>query len=128
MATINSFEELECWQDARVFTRAIYSMVKSEPFRKDYDLLSQIRRSAVSVMANIAEGFHRHSRKDFLKFLDYSRASLAETTSHLYVALDQGYITENNLDDLKTTADKVGRKINGLVSYLNRTNKTGKAG
>lgn len=119
MATISNFEELECWQDARVFTRAIYSIVKSEGFRKDFDLSSQIRRSAVSVMANIAEGFHRHSRKDFLKFLDYSRALLAETTSHLYVAVDQGYITVNDLKDLKVTADKVGRKINGLVAYLN---------
>ncbi len=120
MATINSFEELECWQDARAFTRAIYSLLKSEAFRRDYDLASQMRRSAVSVMANIAEGFHRHSRKDFLKFLDYSRASLAETTSHLYVAVDQGYITSNDLTELKATADKVGRKINGLVAYLNR--------
>ena len=125
MATINSFEELECWQDARVFTRAIYSLIKSESFRKDYDLLSQIRRSAVSVMANIAEGFHRHSRKDFLKFLDYSRASLAETTSHLYVALDQGYIAANDLEDLKATADKVGRKINGLVAYLSKAGSAG---
>ncbi|MDD2338438.1 MAG: four helix bundle protein [Geobacteraceae bacterium] len=120
MATINCFEELECWQDARVFTRAIYSLPRSEAFRRDYDLICQIRRSAVSVMANIAEGFHRHSRKDFLKFLDYSRASLAETTSHLYVALDQGYITADDLAGLKETADKVGRKINGLVAYLNR--------
>jgi four helix bundle protein len=120
MATISNFEELECWQDARIFTRSIYSLVKSEGFRKDYDLSSQIRRSAVSVMANIAEGFHRHSRKDFLKFLDYSRASLAETTSHLYVAVDQGYITVNDLKDLKVTADKVGRKINGLIAYLNK--------
>jgi four helix bundle protein len=121
MAKLNSFEELECWQDARVLTRRVYDLLKTEAFRRDYDLLSQIRRSAVSVMANIAEGFHRHSRKDFLKFLDYSRASLAETISHFYVAFDQGYITADNLSDVKELSQKVGRKINGLVVYLNKT-------
>jgi four helix bundle protein len=121
MAKLNSFEELECWQDARELTRRVYDLLKTEAFRRDYDLLSQIRRSAVSVMANIAEGFHRHSRKDFLKFLDYSRASLAETISHFYVAFDQGYITADNLSDVKELSQKVGRKINGLVVYLNKT-------
>lgn len=72
MPKLNSFEELECWQDARGFTRRVYDLLKREAFRRDYDLVSQIRRSAVSVMANIAEGFHRYSRKDFLKFLDYA--------------------------------------------------------
>ncbi|WP_051361192.1 four helix bundle protein [Desulfuromonas sp. TF] len=60
MARLNSFEELECWQDARELTRKVYDLFKNDSFRKDYDLLSQIRRSAVSVMANIAEGFYRH--------------------------------------------------------------------
>jgi four helix bundle protein len=123
MATLNSFEELECWQDARIFVRKVYDLLQMETFRKNYDLLSQIRRSAVSVMANIAEGFHRYSRKDFLKFLDYSRASLAETTSHFYVALDQGYITADDLVEIKNISEKVGKKINGLVGYLNKTNK-----
>ena len=123
MATITSFEDLECWQDARKLTRKVYSLLSSEGFRKDYDLLRQIRRSAVSVMANIAEGFHRNSRKDFLKFLDYSRASLAETISHFYVALDQGYIAENELAIVKESSEKVGRKINGLVTYLNGIQK-----
>jgi four helix bundle protein len=123
MATLKSFEELECWQDARVLTRDVYALLQSKGFRRDYDLLRQTRRSAVSVMANIAEGFHRHSRRDFLKFLDYSRASLAETVSHFYVALDQGYITDNDLTAIKGTAEKVGRKINALVAYLNKSNQ-----
>jgi len=124
MATLRSFEELECWQDARVLTREVYSLLKSDAFRRDYDLLCQIRRSSVSVMANIAEGFHRHSRKDFLKFLDYSRASLAETMSHFYVALDQGYISEGKLFALKEASEKVGRKINALVAYLGKSSIT----
>jgi four helix bundle protein len=68
----------------------VYALLRSEAFSKNYNLLSQIRRSSVLVMANSAEGFHRHSCKDFLKILDYSRTSLAETLSHFYVALDQG--------------------------------------
>lgn len=93
MGTINRFEDIQCWQVARVLVQLIYTLTRNEKFRTDFELVSQIRRSAVSSMANIAEGFHRKSTKDFLKFLDYSRASIAETISHGYVALDQKYIT-----------------------------------
>lgn len=71
-------------------------------------------------MANVAEGFHRNSNKDFLKFLDYSRASIAETLSHCYVALDQEYIAAADMEALKKQADLVWRKINNLISYLNK--------
>lgn len=84
----------------------------------------QVRRSSISVMANIAEGFHRHSNKDFIKFLSYSRASLAETVSHFYIAIDQKYIVESEMVDLKSKAEVVGRKINGLISYLNKKSAT----
>ena len=70
-------------------------------------------------MANTAEGFHRNSNKDFLKFLDYSRSSIAETLSHAYVALDQDYIVEPEMETLKQQADLVWKKINNLISYLN---------
>lgn len=71
MATIKRFEDLECWQEARNLVRLIYSLTRNNKFRKDFELVSQVRRSAVSSMANISEGFHRNSRKDFIKFLDY---------------------------------------------------------
>lgn len=90
MAAIKRFEELECWQNARDFVNLVYHLCKKVPFKRDYELTSQIKRSAISSMANIAEGFHRNSNKDFMKFLDYSRASVAETISHFYIALDQG--------------------------------------
>lgn len=77
MATIKRFEELDCWKEAREFVKLIYEFTKKVSFKKDFELVGQVRRSAVSSMANIAEGFHRNSNKDFMKFLDYARSSVA---------------------------------------------------
>ena len=120
MATIKRFEDLDCWMAARLFVKVVYRLTKSNSFKKDFELVSQIRRSAVSSMANTAEGFHRSSSKDFMKFLDYSRSSIAETISHAYVAMDQKYISENEMEELKKTGDCVWKKINGLIAYLKR--------
>jgi len=124
MATIKRFEELECWMEARSFVKIVYRLTKSNSFKKDFELVSQIRRSAVSSMANTAEGFHRSSSKDFMKFLDYSRSSIAETISHAYVALDQNYISEEEMNELKQSGNYVWKKINGLISYLKRNQRT----
>jgi four helix bundle protein len=120
MTTVKRFEDLECWKEARVLVRQIYGLTKKKKFSMDFELKNQIRRSAVSTMANTAEGFHRNSNKDFLKFLDYSRSSIAETLSHAYVALDQDYIVEPEMENLKQQADLVWKKINSLISYLNK--------
>ncbi len=123
MATILRFEDLECWQEARKFVKLIYELTKREKFRKDFELVNQIRRSAVSGMANIAEGFHRKSTKDFMRFLDYSRSSIAETISHAYVALDQDYIEQNDLTESKQLSDVVWKKVNNFITYLNKIAK-----
>ena len=94
MTTVKRFEELECWKEARELVRSVYGLTNRKKFSQDFELKNQIRRSVVSVMANIAEGFHRNSNKDFMKFLDYSRASIAETLSHAYVALDQNTLSK----------------------------------
>lgn len=122
MATVKRFEDLECWKEARVLVKKVYELTNRKKFAGDFELKNQIRRSAVSTMANIAEGFHRNSNKDFLKFLDYSRSSIAETLSHAYVALDQDYIVESDMETLKQQADIVWRKVNSLISYLNKNN------
>jgi four helix bundle protein len=121
MATIKRFEEMLCWQAARDLVNLVYQLTKNNRFKRDYDLVTQIRRSAVSSMANMAEGFHRSSKKDFIKFLDYSRASVAETVSHCYVAFDQGYISEAELRDLQRQADSVWKSTNGFLSYPKRS-------
>jgi four helix bundle protein len=70
MATVKRFEDLQCWQEARKFVNLVYGLTRHEQFKRDFDLVGQVKRSAVSAMANIAEGFHRNSKKDFMKFLD----------------------------------------------------------
>ncbi len=121
MATIKTFEDLECWQEARKFVGLVYRLTKNDSFRKDFGLVKQVRGSVISSMGNIAEGFHRNSTRDFLKFLDYSRASVAETVSHCYIAFDQQYISKSELERLKDQADIVGKKVNNFIAYLNRT-------
>jgi four helix bundle protein len=120
MPSVKRFEDLECWQEARRLVSLIYNFTNRERFSKDFELKNQVRRSAVSIMANIAEGFHRNSNKDFMKFLDYSRASIAETLSHCYVALDQEYVAESDTAIIKQHADLVWKKVNNLISYLNK--------
>ena len=123
MTTIKRFEDLECWQEARAFVNLIYYLVNKAAFKKDFELVGQVKRSAISSMANIAEGFHRNSKKDFMKFLDYARSSIAETISHCYIALDLNYITETDLNQVKRQADTIWRKVNKLISYLNKAQK-----
>jgi len=120
MSTIKRFEDLECWKEARVLVKKVYELTKNKKFASDFELKNQVRRSTVSVMANIAEGFHRNSNKDFLKSLDYSRASIAETLSHAYVALDQAYLVESEMETLKQQAEFAWKKINNLITYLNK--------
>ena len=78
-------------------------------------------------MANIAEGFHRNSTKDFMRFLDYSRSSIAETLSHCYVALDQQYVDRSEMTKVKQQADIVWKKINSFISYLRRVSTQDKS-
>jgi four helix bundle protein len=120
MATIKSFEDLECWQEARNLVNLIYTFANKKGFKNDFELKSQIKRSAISIMGNIAEGFHRKSNKDFMKFLDYSRSSIAETLSHCFVALDQNYIDNSEMQKIKEQSELIWKKINSFISYLNK--------
>jgi four helix bundle protein len=120
MAKVKRFEELKCWKEARIFVQLIYDLTKKDPFRKGFELVGQIKRSAISSMANIAEGFHRNSSKEFMKFLDYSRSSIAETLSHLYIALDQKYISQSEIEKVSQQAEIVWKKVNHFISYLQR--------
>jgi len=120
MSTIKQFEHLECWQEARKLVKMIYEFTKKKRFDRDFDLISQLKRSTISIMANIAEGFHRKSNKDFMKFLDYSRSSIAETLSHCFIALDQSYISDTEMQKVKEQSELIWKKINSLISYLNK--------
>jgi len=89
---VERFEDLIAWQKARQLTSVIYRITSLSDFARDFGLRDQIRRAAVSVMSNIAEGFDRASRSEFHQFLVIAKASCAEVRSQLYVAQDVGYI------------------------------------
>ena len=118
MPTFKRFEDIQAWQKARQVTNSVYKITKNGEFAKDFGLMDQIRRSSVSIMANIAEGFARRSDKDFAHFLNISRSSSAEAQSHLYVALDQGYIEENEFNEIYLALEETSKMIFALVRHL----------
>ena len=118
MALITRFEDIEGWQKARELTRAIYQMTSQGSFARDFTLKDQIRRSGVSSMANIAEGFEREGNREFIQFLAHSKGSSAEVKSHLYVALDAEFITEPQFKRTYQLANETGQLIGGFIRYL----------
>jgi four helix bundle protein len=120
MANIQRFEDIEAWKKARVLTNKIYSICRAENFRKDYDLIYQMRRASVSVMANIAEGFARRTNKELINFLGVAHGSIAELQSHLYVALDQKYLDETKFRDIYLETNDVSKLIQGFANYLSK--------
>lgn len=118
MATFKKFEDIQAWQKARILTKKIYQITQEGTFVKDFDLRSQIRRSSISIMANIAEGQGRRSDKDFANFLNISLGSIAETKSHIYIALDLNYINQTNFDEIYKEIDEIGKMTFALCSHL----------
>jgi four helix bundle protein len=123
MATFKRFEDIKAWQKAREVTRTIYEVTTGDRFAKDFGLRDQIRRASVSIMANIAEGFGRHSDKEFSYFLSMAHGSTAEVQSHLYIALDLKYIEQNDFSKLYNTLDETSRMTLALSQHL-RNSKT----
>ncbi|CAG0939662.1 hypothetical protein BROC_00748 [Candidatus Brocadiaceae bacterium] len=115
---IEKFEDIKAWQIARELVREVYRITNSKEFIKDFGLKDQIRRAAVSAMSNISEGFERGTDKEFNQFLNYARGSSAEVKSQLYVALDLGYITENDFNDLYSKCTDISKLIMGFINYL----------
>jgi len=110
-------------QEARKLVNKVYAVTNDGAFKKDLRLSGQIQAAATSSMANIAEGFIRRSDKEFIQFLFIAMASTAEVQSHLYIALDQGYIDQKQFDEISEQADKTAKIISGLIKYL-RTKPT----
>ena len=123
MPTIKSFEELPVWKDARKFTNKIYNLTKKFPKVENYGLTSQITRATVSIGSNIAEGFDRYSKKDFIRFLIIARGSISEIQNNLYIALDLKYINQNDFQETYTLSKDLGKQINGFIKYLRSYDK-----
>jgi four helix bundle protein len=115
---IERFEDIQGWQEARNLTKEIYQLTNGFPFKRDQGLCTQIQKASVSIMANVAEGFERQSKREFSKFLNYASASASEVESHLYVALDQKYISDENFQKAYTQTRKTKSLINGFIIYL----------
>src|SRR3954462_9109573 len=111
---ILKFEDIIAWQKARVLCAAVYRVTSEGTFAKDFPLRDQIRRAAISVMSNIAEGFERGKPSEFHQFLCIAKASCAELRSQLYTALDARHLTHAEFDALMQLAVEVGRVIGGL--------------
>jgi four helix bundle protein len=121
MATFKRFEDILAWQKARVITKQVYQLTSRGQFSKDFGLRDQARRASVSIMANIAEGFGRRSDKEFANFLNMAHGSAAECQSHLYVALDLGYLEQPDFEILYSAFEECSKMIIGLSHHLRRT-------
>jgi len=115
---IKKFEDIEAWKESRKLIKIIYKFTEKKSLSKDFGLKDQIQRAAVSCASNIAEGFDSGSNQQFIQFLLYSRRSSSEVQSLLYVALDIGYLTEQEFQDSYEQTKTVARLINGFITYL----------
>lgn len=125
MATIKSFEDIEAWQRARVYSQKIHDLTQEGSFAKDYSLRNQINDASGSIMDNIAEGFERGGNREFINFLSYAKGSAGETRSQLYRAMDRKHITEETFVNLKTEALAISKMLSGFMSYLQKSPMSG---
>ncbi|MCH7772249.1 MAG: four helix bundle protein [Bacteroidetes bacterium] len=117
---IKRFEDIDSWNVARDLTKIVYNFSVKASFSKDFGLKDQIRRASVSIMSNIAEGFDSKSNKAFINFLNYSFRSASEVQSLLYVALDQGYITNSEFELSYNECLEIKNLTGGFIRYLNK--------
>ncbi len=121
MPTIKKFEDLEIWQLARILSKRIFLISLEPPFIKDYRFRDQLRAAAGSVMDNIAEGFERSGRLEFINFLSIAKGSIGEVKSQLYRATDQSYLATDLFNELYAEYDKLAANIAGFITYLNKS-------
>jgi len=118
MAIIRRFQDLRCWQEARKLVNFIYKLTQHEAFSKEYELKGQLRKTVISIMNNIAEGFSRFNRNDFMRFLDYSQSSASELLSMTYVLEDLKMINGNDLIILQNLIESTKNQTLGLAKYI----------
>ena len=121
MATIQKFEDLRVWQTARALAQKIYPLTFIEPICSDFRYRDQIRGALGSIMDNIAEGFGRGSRLEFITGLNTSRGETDELKSQLYRVLDNNYFSTDQFDEFYALADEVTKMNTSLITYLNRS-------
>jgi four helix bundle protein len=120
MATIKQFEDIEVWQQSMSLCTDIYKITNNDRFTKDYGLKDQIRRSAISVPSNIAEGFERNGKKQFTYFLTIAKASCGEIRTQLTIAHNLNYLELYDFNLILEKCINTSKQIAGLIKYLNR--------
>lgn len=118
MATIKEFEDLEVWKKSRALCKIIFEYTNTKPFANDFELKGQILKSSGSVMDNVAEGFERGSKGEFITFLGYSKGSAGEVRSQLYRAFDRNYVSEQELLESVRDIKEISKMLKGLIEYL----------
>ena len=120
MTAIRSYQDLEVWKKGLKLVKSVYDLTQDYPKYEIYGLSSQTQRAAVSIPANIAEGRCRHSRKEYIYHLKVANGSLAELETHLYIAIELGYIKAADTEIVFAACDEVGRMLNGLIKSLTK--------
>ncbi|NJD39087.1 MAG: four helix bundle protein [Geobacter sp.] len=115
---MQGFRQLAVWQKSYALTLSVYKHTRSFPSEERYGLTSQLRRSVLSVPANIAEGYERNHRKEYVHFLHIARGSLGETETYLLLAVDLGYLSNETFTLLEAQRAEVGRILRGLINSL----------
>lgn len=126
MASYRKFEEMEVWKGSRVIVNRVYDMSDKGIFARDYALKDQMRKAAISVMSNIGEGAERDGDNENIVFLSYSKGSVGELRSQLYIALDRKYIDEKEFKEIYDILMKQGALIKGYMRYLKNSEMKGK--
>ena len=116
--SIRSYRELTAWKKAMQLAKLVYTLTRGWPKEELYSLTTQIRRAAVSIPSNIAEGQGRFSTKEFMHFLRVAHGSLTEMETQIILAQDLGYLSNEQTDQLLASSAEVGRLINGLYRSL----------
>jgi four helix bundle protein len=121
--TVNNFCDLEAWQKANSLTLLIYQCTKDFPKEEVFGIISQMRRAASSIMANIAEGFGRFHFKDKVRFYYFARGSAAELQSFSMLSRGLDYLGHDKCQEIIDKADEIGRLLNGLINSVKKVSK-----
>ncbi len=122
---IESFEDLKAWKGSRELVNKVYALTKGKDFAKDFVLVNQVRKAAISVMSNISEGFERGSNQEFIQFLYVAKASCGEVRSQLIIAYDQGYIDQKDLTEVENLTRCVSGMIGSFINCLGKSKLKG---
>ena len=123
MATITSFEELEIWKEARRLYKKVLDLIKREEVAKEFRFKNNLKEAAGSVMDNIAEGFERDSRLEFINTLSYLKGSTGEVRSQLFRGFESDYWNESELNELNEEYKKLASHIANFIKYLNTSDQ-----